>query len=568
MTNQMTKKATESVRKQNVSKIFNYIKLQTKLSFKSTGSQKLSRKIINIVLAIFVYALFLTLSYFLFRDLVTQTTFIQGPDIAILIFSITQLIILIASVLIQCKRLYKPDDLTLILTFPLTSFQKYVGEVATIYIKLLIRSAMFVYPFLIVYGVAGGMISTDVGASCVYIFASLFATLLLPLLPFSFSLIISVPFMYLGDWLRNKNITKLIIFIVIFVGLLVFYALILNFMADWWIHAATNVEVVKAIAGFLSAINKPYNFAFFTSEICLGHQVLINLAILLGISIAFMAIGVLITKPLYQKFISSANLLETAAIVKKTQLTEYNTYSAIFIKEFKQIVRTQTYAFFYLGVAFSMPILTFLTTDLIKTLGQAQTGTHVFFGFAMLILCIIISLIGSYSANVISKEGTEFYLTKVVPLSYRKQLMAKAMVNFCVSFIGLILCIVVLGATATTTYGLDCTLSVGDLFVLFGITTLFLIGITFNGININLVRPKIEMKNGQPNESNVIIQLVIGILITAILSVFVIVSDGILGSSSIYGHLIIMGIMLLYALINFLIFFFSAEKKYIRIEGK
>lgn len=562
------KAKVKTARKENFSKIFTYVKLQTKLSFGSNRTQKLSRKIINIVLACIIYALFLVLAYLFFNDLVTQTTYITGQDAAILIFSIIQFVLLVSSILTQCKRLYKPNDLQLISTFPLSSFQKYLGEIISIYVKLLIRTVIFVYPFLIVYGLASGFISTNVGPTIAYIFSSLFATLLLPLLPFSFSLIISIPFMYLGDWIKNKNILKLVIFIVLFVALLVFYSFILRFIADRWIHAATNVDVIKAIASFLSAINKPYNFVYFTSEICLGNKIYINLPILIGICAIFMTIGILITKPLYKKFISSANVLESTAVIKNVELTDKNTYLAIFIKEFKQIIRTQTYAFFYLGVAFSMPILTFLTTDLIKTLGQAQTGSHVFFGFAMLILCIIISLIGSYSASVISKEGQQFYITKIAPLSYRKQLFAKILVNFTVSFIGLLLCIVVLGATATTMDGADSTLSVVDLFVLLAICIFFLIGISFNGVNINLVRPKVDIKNGQPNESNVVIQLIIGILITAIISIFVIVSDGILNSSSIYGHLAILGLMFIYALINFLIFYFTAEKKYAKLEVK
>lgn len=547
-----------------------YIKLQTKLAFTSSKNHTKKRKIVNAILSVLVYALFLTLAFYFLRALVTQTDFVRGPDVMILIITLTQFILLITSITFQIKRLHKPDDLRIISTLPISTFQKYIGEIISIYIKLFIYCFLIFYPFVIVYGFAGSMLGSSVsaGANAAYIFSALFATILLPLLPFAVSLVISVPFMYLSSWLQNKNIIKFVLFMIVFIGLLVLYSFLLRFMSDWWIHAATDVEVIKGIASFLSAMNHPYNFCYFTSEICLHNHLGINFLILLGISLGFMLIGIGITKPLYEKFITSSSNLEAAATYKHVRITEGNPYKELFVKEVKQIIRTQTYAFFYLGVAFAMPILTYLIMDVIKALGQASTGSTMFFGFAMLILCVIISLIGSYSANVISKEGKEFYITKTIPLSYRAQLLTKASVNFAVSFFGLLLCIIVLGATATTAKGGNATLSVGDLFLLFGICTLFLIGITFNGVNINLIRPKVEVISGQPSESNVVIQLLISLAITTLICIFVMVMDGIFGSRAFISHIIILCAMLIYAGVNFLVFFFTAEKKYMNLEVK
>lgn len=323
---------------------------------------------------------------------------------------------------------------------------------------------------------------------------------------------------------------------------------------------------MQGIANFLSGLNKPYNFAFFASQICLTQNIGINFLCLFGITILCLVIGVLITKTLYSKFVLTMNSNEALAIHKNKKSNYPNPYKAMFVKEIKEIVRTQSYAFFYLGVAFSMPVLTFLITDLIRDLGQSETGSHVFFGFSMMVLLIIISLIGSYSANIISKEGNQFYITKTIPLSYRKQLFIKSLVNFTVAFSGLFLCIIVLASTATTINGVNNTLNIGDLFMLFFTTTFFLIGVTFNGVNIDLVRPRFNTFSSQNNESNIIIQLVICLVITAIVSLLVIIIDGIAQQYTTYVHLGLLLIMVIYALINFLVFYFTANKKYTRIE--
>lgn len=557
----MTKSASPKITKQSAQALINYVKLQTKLIFTRQKKQKRVMKIVTPILVALAFAFFLIISFFLLRAVVSDGTIVKGWQLSILIFCIAQFLLLIISVSSQIKRLYNPSDSNIISTFPLTIFQRYLGEIITIYIKLFVYSFIIFYPFILIYGWACGLINVG------FVFSSLFASLLLPLLPFSFSLIISVPFIYLSNWLHNKNILKLIIFIIVFTAILVIYSLLLRFMADWWIHqTSTDLEVLEGISKLLSSINHWYIFPFFNSEICIANNIGVNFVILLAICIGFMAIGISITKPLYQKFATTANNKNNSAQIKIINIKAKKPFSNMIVKEIKEIIRSQNYAFFYLGVAFSMPVLTCLITTLIQQIGQASTGSSQLFGFALLIICIIISLIGSYSANTISKEGKQFYITKTIPISYRKQLLAKAIVNFSVAFIGLLLCIIAIGSTVTKVKPAANYLGLLDLFFLFIICTLFLIGITFNGLNIDLARPKIDFNNGNPNESNIVIQMVIALAITAIISVWTTFAEALVGRSSAIVQSIDLVAVGIYAIINFTVFWMTANKKYERIE--
>lgn len=564
-----TKKQTSWLKfKQNSARTYEYVKLQTKLSFVSNKIEKPWKKVVKYVLASLVFALFLYVAFLILNSLSKRSDLIPGSSFSIILFTIAQVVILIVSISKQCQRLRNPTDFSIISTFPLTTFQRYIGEIIAIYLKIAVYSLILFYPLLLVYGGAVGFISPEVsaGANCTFVFCALFATILMPLLPFAISLILAIPFVYLSNFLQNKNIAKIIIFLIIFVGILIVYSLLLRLMADLYIHSTTSVEVMKAIASFLNSMNQPYNFCFFNSEICLARNVGANFGILIAMTIGFGAVGILITKPLYNKFSTSAIVLSNNNHIHSIKFQSSNPYLAIFVKEIRQIIRTQTYAYFYFAVALSMPLLTYLISDIVRALGQAQVGSDAFFGFALLILCVIVSLIGSFSANIISREGNQFYITKTIPLSYRKQLLIKSLVNFIVGFVGLLLCIIVLGATSTTADGANATLTPAGLGILFVISTFFLIGITFNGININLVRPNVEIINGQPNESNIVIQLAIALIISAIVSVMIIVLGAIFKQAALGMQLGVMGFMIAYALLNFLIFFFTAEKKYSRIE--
>ena len=540
-----------------------YVRLQTKLNFTPTKVTSKKRKALRGILDVIVFLLFLLFVYVFVGAFTSQTQFVQAPSMCILHFLIVEIAILIASVSMQTRRLHKPTDLRIILTFPLNPFQRYIGEIIAIYIKLALITFVIYWPFLLVYGWAGKIITVG------FVFSTLFAAILAPLVPFAISLVISVPFMYLSSFLQNKNIVKLILFIILFAGIITVYALMLTFMADFYIHAKNNKEVMEALANLFSELNKPGNFgAYFISELALGHNIGINFLIVLALTLGFGAAGIAITRPLYYRFTSSPNALEGDGKIQNIKSNTKNPYTALFVNELKQIIRTPAYAYFYIGVAFTMPILTYLISDLVIKLGQATIGTNVYFGFDLLILCIILSLIGSFSATVISREGKQLYITKMMPVSYRIQLLIKAAVNFTVSFIGLVLCIVILACTAMQSSKNTMGLTPVSLVMLFLISTTFLAGITFNGLNLNLARPKNEVINGQTSESNVVIQLIIGVLITSLISILAISMGALYGSKIIYGQLLLWAIVIIYAVVNILVFVFTADKKYTNIEVK
>lgn len=557
-----TRNMQSKQKKHYFKQIMPYVKLQSKLAFANFLQAKPWRKALRIIGFVVIYSLFLFVAYFFLRSLLNTTEYLSGPILSICLFTLAQVLILIFSITMLCNRLHHPADLRLISVFPLTNFQRYIGEVIVIYIKLTFYSFIMFYPFVLVYGLAGKMLTAS------FAFSSLFATILLPLVPFAISLIVSIPFMFISSFLADKKIVKLILFLILFVGLLAIYSLLLNLLADWYIHSHTDVTVIRELRAFIDKINKPYNVCYFISEICLAHKMGMNLGIYLAISVVVGTIGVLVTKPLYHKFSTSAKNFELFAKDQKTRISSASSAKAIFINEFKQIIRTPTYAYFFIGLAVSMPLLTYLITELIKKMGEAQVGSHVFFGYGLLVLLAIITLVGSFSANTITREGQSFYITKITPISYRKQMLAKLSVNFIVTFAGLLLCILIMGVTVVSNDPLKPGLTPLGLVMLFLITTVYLIGITFNGININLVRPNIEMITSKVKESNIIIQLLIGLAITALASIVAITIEGVDPNVSLYTQLGILGAMIIYAFVNILVFALTGEKKYANLEVK
>lgn len=559
-----------STKKKNhtAKRVLSYTRLQLHLSLRSDKHQKKSSIAISWILKIVVLIAILGFVFLFTRSLVRQTDKITGKNVCILFVTVAQLFILIYSIAVQSKRLYKPSDLSVISTMPLSPFQRYLGEIIAIYTKIAIYTLVIFWSTLLIFGWGCEYSINPDGKimSAGFVFSSLLGSILLPLLPFAISLVISVPFMLLGSVLRDRNIVKLVLFIVLAIGFMIAYGFFLKFLTDVLYKSQSTAILFKNIAAFLNSMNQQYNPCYNFSEICLANNIGRNLGIGLAITIGLMAIGLAITIPLYKKF-TSKGMAESVAKTTKSKLTKVKPFKAIFLKEIKQILRTPNYAYFFLGVAVAMPVLTYLITDLVKKLGEETMGTASFFGFSLLVIMLVVSLIGSYSANVISKEGKEFYITKITPLTYRKQMFAKLLVNFMVSCISLILCWVVIGAMSLNISD-GGRLTVGGWFLQLGIALLFLIGITFNGANIELVRPKVNTFGSETNESNIVIQLVISMAITAIFSVIAIAVTNIYTKVALWIQLGVLLLAIIYCLVNFLVWFKTCDKKYNRIEIK
>ena len=547
-----------------------YIRLQIKLAFTPNKPLSIKAKIGRGIFYLLVMALFLLFSYALVSMLAKQNDLIRADYLCILWFTLAEIFVFVAGITMQMRRLKKPSDLSTILTLPVNSLQRYLGEIVSIFIKIEVFTFILFYPFILIY-----FLSTKVYllpqyqtlATPAWIFTSMFAVLFMTTLPYCLSLVFVIPFITLSRVLDNKAIIKLILFIIVFAGIITAYCLLLSFMSDWYIHQKGNREVMQAIANVLINMDKWYNPAYYSSVMALNWKFGYAFMIQSAACIVFAAIGISCCYQLYKRFTSVDFNLESSGIMAKTKYDSYKPSKAIFINEFKNILRTPTYAYFFVGVALCMPILTYASIDIVAKLGQEKIGEHTFFGLALLVIMVIMSLIGSFSANTLSREQGQFYISKILPYNPKKQMFVKTLVNFIVAFIALVLCIVVLAATCHKTANTKVGLTTSEIFMIFAIATVFLIGLAFNGININLTSPRINVK-GQASDANIVIQLLIGIIITTIMCSFIIVASAIWKDTTIYSSLIVLAIMLVYAITNAIVFVASANKKFYRIEVK
>ncbi|MEG2454163.1 MAG: hypothetical protein RSB20_04775 [Clostridia bacterium] len=104
------------------------------------------------------------------------------------------------------------------------------------------------------------------------------------------------------------------------------------------------------------------------------------------------------------------------------------------------IIRSFNYSFQYLAMAMTAPIMVFMCNKLAAKIGVESVGTGILPGISLLVVTIFVAIIISFSSTAISREGSCFYHTKIIPVSYNQQILVKFILYSAVATISVILC--------------------------------------------------------------------------------------------------------------------------------
>lgn len=529
-----------------------FIRLQFKLKWGFNRNNSKASAGMTGAVTLFAVALVLALVWAL-SFVLKASVAVTPKRLAVMYITLIMLGLTVAATGMQIKRLYKPADLLITARFPLSPFKLFVSYLILNYIDLCIYSAIIFLPVMLVFGFAMRCITFA------YIVCMLLGALLLPLIPFALSIYIAIPTVYISSFLEKHGVVRFIAFIALLVGAFAIYYYILTILAQFFIHRNWEEGTLEIWKSLLTGLDKYYNPAYYIGNVVFYERFGLGLGVLLGAGAALIAGGVAISKGVCASIRDKALEGGTATPAKVTGLDDYSSSRAMFRYNFKEILRTKTYSYFYLGVALSTPVMVFFCNRLVTMVGEAQIGSGINFGASVLVISVFTAMICSFTGTALSVEGKKFYITKLIPVPYRKQLLIKGVLNIGVSAIALIISAIVLCFLKF--------LSAADMVVLVLTQLILAIGLVFNGINLNLANPGLKPKaNGEPEEINITYMLLIGLVIAAGLGACSIIFPGNSGDGKILAYIIDEAAAFVYAAVNFAVFWFTAENKYRKIE--
>ncbi len=428
---------------------------------------------LNILFTLVVYAILVTGIYYLaemfivrselrFEFLVFATIFTMGVATIVAIGNVV-------------KNLYMSGDNELLLRFPVSGAEILIAKSIYCFLHNLVINAMLTLPFYIIFGVV-----TKAGAG--YYFASIGVMLLSVLLPYFLANLVAIPVMMATNFVKNQFLLVLIILIGVLCAGFILYMTALKSILTYLSEEQLGLFSGEMIARYGEIASKCYPFKWYAMLLAGGSAGYAGKDIGLAFLYIFLmtaAVGVgayLVTVKFYYKTILHGIETEKVSFYRKTPNMRRSVFGTLLHREFYLILRSFNYSFQYLAMAVAAPVMVYYCNDLASTMGKDTVGAAIVPGLTLMVIIIFVAIIVSFASTSVSREGSAFYHTKIIPVSYTAQVSVKLFLYALVGTASVVLsCIVVGAAFGTEKAGnLLTPLDVGCIFAISEMTVLSL----------------------------------------------------------------------------------------------
>lgn len=417
----------------------------------------------------------------------------EGVILGLLLNAVPLLIFFFALFLVPAIYYFSKDIETL-LALPLRPYEILGSKLFVSLIYEYLTISFFFVPVIAAYMY---IMQPAVGF---YLF-SILLFLTLPLVPLIFASVIMMVIMWLVPFAKNRDFFNMISgFLALGVGLWV------N-MQVGGLESITEGQLVAFLVEGNNSLLQTFKFIFpnipFALNALLQGSVvdaLIYLAITFVIVLGFLSLGQL----LYFRGIIGIN--ETASsrkILSEANLTRSTRSSKAIvsytIKELKLLFKTPIYLLNCVSINFLLPIL-FLplftmssgAEDIQAILAMidfnSPTTITVAIGLGIAV-GLTMGSINMISATAISREGQFFYFMKMIPMSYRDQLNAKAASGIILSLSGILFTIIFAGSYLKLPFYL--------IFILLFFAIIATLFINYISLLVDVLRPKLVWESEQ-----------------------------------------------------------------------
>ena len=493
------------------------------------------------LVAFFIYAVNIIMDVFISAGM-------QQEFVTIFCLFMT-LLHLVVGIVMATKSLFLKVNLSL-LQLPVGGRDVFSAKFLFMYFKHLLFSFTISLPVFILFGVKT--------AQGVGFFLMLLPNILfLPVIPFCLSVLLSVPVMFIIKAFKSKFLILLVFYTVALVAGFLIYIAALRFILDILesgnvadVFDSSTIFAIKLFSTYLypSLLLKNslllYNF---------WKSALINFAIAALLCAGIYAFA---GKCYFALIVSSKN---ERFFTKKTKVYHQEKTSALMSKEFKNIFRSTNYAFQYLTIVFTTPLMVYFSSEIASSVSAPLMGSGVLPGIVVLVLIMFLSMGTSFSATSVTREGGNFFLTKIIPVSFTKQILVKFGIYLIISVPAIFISCFVLAFAEFIDYVAAILIAVSLSFVITGNIC--------NSIIMDIKRPQFQyLENGEvsANNKNISSSIGIGFAISFLMGVGGIVLSVFAGLPVMY--LVLFGFGVPFAGIELFLLFFRLEKRYDAIE--
>lgn len=506
----------------------------------------------------------------------------MGQERALLAFGLLagQILILLFGIYYVIAAFYFSRDLELLIPLPLRPSEVMASKFAVVVINEYLTMAAVVLPVVVTLGVVARVkIGYWVNAVLVY--------LTLPVIPLAVVSLAVVLMMRFINISRKKDA-------LILVGSLVLIGLSFALQVGLGRTSAGGEGAqpsLQAVAAFLTSPNSLLNKigAVFppgiwaTKAIAGGFRAegLTNLALFLGVSLLLFAGMIVAAEKLFYRGL--VGLGETTGKRRRLSRDEMSrrvssgrrAFAAVFEREWRIMNRTPIFLLNGILVGVFVPAIVIIMSTVDKGSGgggAAQGGDAMVLIKAMVSANPLVAMLGAAlfmtvcgsingtASSTFSREGAQFWISRVIPVAPREQAAAKFLHSYLVALVGVV--------TASVVAGLAFHLAAALLVPAVVLSLAAGVVLTAVGMMIDLARPLLDWTNPQKaikQNLNVLLALFadIGILTVLFFAAKALIKAK-LGTSAVLG--VVLGMLVVLAAASYLALMRFADKRYPAIE--
>ena len=364
------------------------------------------------------------------------------------IFGIVQIITLLFGIATVLNTIYFSKDNEMLLAYPIKPQTIFAVKLSFVYVIELV-SSFATSIFLVVPFVIGAKLPFSIG-----LIASFF---ILPLLPLFVATIVAIPLMYAMSFFKNKGVLSTFVYILLASAFFIGYFLLVNSFGT----TEESLDVAQIAIAISSQANAIANFLLpdkFLALSMVGGSfgvATLNFVYALLFYVGLFVFAYFISSFVYRRSVSKQLETPKSRADKKQKYESKNKLFAFIKKDFLEIVRYPALAFYCFFAVIIGPIMMMVVGFNMSSMLQVEVS-ELGMSFvdimalmpdmvALVLICLVSFMVFStnYTATTaFTRENRNFYLLKVLPISYQKMVDAKALLAYLINEIGVVMMVV------------------------------------------------------------------------------------------------------------------------------
>ncbi len=423
-----------------------------------------------------------------------------GQQPAILGFGMLmgQFLILVFGLYYVMSAFYFSRDLETLIPLPVKPVEVMLSKFTIILVNEYLTMSPILVPLLVSYGILNH-------SGLAYWVNSVIVYLLLPVIPLCVVSVLTVGLMRVVNLGRKKDVLIILGSLVLIV-----FGLGLQFILG---RSAGSQADPQALARFfaspdslLNQVGRKFPPSIWAAKAVAGgfsSAGLLNLVILLAVSLSLFGLIVVLAEKLFYRGLIGIGELSgrRRALTSKEMSRKVSSgrrpVRAIFQREWRIMNRTPIFLINGTLTAFLVPFIFVLFATTSKGKGDIGELMRIMSSSADPTLVILVSAcflmvcgcLNGTSSSTFSREGSQFWMSKVIPVSPRDQVKAKFIHSYLVALLGVVTALVVLILVMKLKLA-ACAAAV-VLSLVGGV------GLTSVGMTIDLARPQLQWTNPQ-----------------------------------------------------------------------